>query len=263
MTNSTPRLLSVCFIFPLIVGVGAFYLQRKVVKIEESLRDSSVPMEQLGIDGLKVERRTVDVGNVDVHGSQKFEYLLVNEGSQPIDIMSIEKTGDCTIITNDRSRIYPNSSLRIPVEIDLSRINKGEFTREVRFHLGADHQGKSFSLFFKGVVDDGRQLVMLPSVIDFGKIESSSKYKRVVYIKGSSGAVSEIPEILNLTELSGTYEIILGTEGKETTQRWKQMTISIDKPTKLKSGPFEKQITFRNSTGKEEKLPIIGEIVQK
>lgn len=117
-------------------------------KTEKKAKKAKLPKVE-GV-GLVFEDETIDYGTVEQGADGKREFVLTNNGNQPLIISNAVGSCGCTVPTFPKEPILPGKSAVIGVKYDTNRV--GPFTKTVTITSNAT-SAASKVLTIKGTVN--------------------------------------------------------------------------------------------------------------
>jgi hypothetical protein len=101
-----------------------------VAKVE-AVKPAATKMEQGTGEGpgMVFENETIDYGTIQQNADGKREFVLTNNGTQPLVIESTQGSCGCTVPTKPEKPIQPGEKAVIGVKYDTNRV--GSFTKTV------------------------------------------------------------------------------------------------------------------------------------
>jgi hypothetical protein len=96
-------------------------------KTEKKAKKTKLPKVE-GV-GLVFENETIDYGTIEQGADGKREFVLTNNGTQPLIISNAQGSCGCTVPTFPKEPILPGKSAVIGVKYDTNRV--GPFTKTV------------------------------------------------------------------------------------------------------------------------------------
>lgn len=117
-------------------------------KTEKKAKKAKLPKVE-GV-GMVFENETIDYGTIDQGADGKREFVLTNNGNQPLVITNATGSCGCTVPTFPKEPILPGKSAVIGVKYDTNRV--GAFTKTVTVTSNAT-AGASKVLTIKGTVN--------------------------------------------------------------------------------------------------------------
>lgn len=117
-------------------------------KTEKKAKKTKLPKVE-GV-GLVFENETIDYGTIEQGADGKREFVLTNNGTQPLIISNAQGSCGCTVPTFPKEPILPGKSAVIGVKYDTNRV--GPFTKTVTITSNAT-AGASKVLTIKGTIN--------------------------------------------------------------------------------------------------------------
>ncbi|MFC4817904.1 MULTISPECIES: DUF1573 domain-containing protein [unclassified Flavobacterium] len=117
-------------------------------KTEKKAKKTKLPKVD-GV-GLVFENETIDYGTIEQGADGKREFVLTNNGNQPLIISNAQGSCGCTVPTFPKEPILPGKSAVIGVKYDTNRV--GPFTKTVTITSNAT-AGASKVLTIKGTIN--------------------------------------------------------------------------------------------------------------
>lgn len=117
-------------------------------KTEKKAKKTKLPKVE-GV-GLVFENETIDYGTIEQGADGKREFVLTNNGTQPLIISNAQGSCGCTVPTFPKEPILPGKSAVIGVKYDTNRV--GPFTKTVTITSNAT-TGASKVLTIKGTIN--------------------------------------------------------------------------------------------------------------
>lgn len=117
-------------------------------KTEKKAKKTKLPKVE-GV-GLVFENETIDYGTIEQGADGKREFVLTNNGTQPLIISNAQGSCGCTVPTFPKEPILPGKSAVIGVKYDTNRV--GPFTKTVTITSNAT-AGASKILTIKGTIN--------------------------------------------------------------------------------------------------------------
>lgn len=117
-------------------------------KTEKKAKKTKLPKVE-GV-GLLFENETIDYGTIEQGADGKREFVLTNNGTQPLIISNAQGSCGCTVPTFPKEPILPGKSAVIGVKYDTNRV--GPFTKTVTITSNAT-AGASKVLTIKGTIN--------------------------------------------------------------------------------------------------------------
>ena len=117
-------------------------------KTEKKAKKTKLPKVE-GV-GMVFENETIDYGTIEQGADGKREFVLTNNGNQPLIITNATGSCGCTVPTFPKEPILPGKTAVIGVKYDTNRV--GAFTKTVTITSNAA-AGASKVLTIKGTVN--------------------------------------------------------------------------------------------------------------
>ena len=117
-------------------------------KTEKKVKKTKLPKVE-GV-GLVFENETIDYGTIEQGADGKREFVLTNNGTQPLIITNAQGSCGCTVPTFPKEPILPGKSAVIGVKYDTNRV--GPFSKTVTITSNAT-AGTSKVLTIKGTIN--------------------------------------------------------------------------------------------------------------
>lgn len=142
----------IILIFAAVAFLGTYSVsaQETPVKAKTEKKAKKTKLPKVEGVGLVFENETIDYGTIEQGADGKREFVLTNNGTQPLIISNAQGSCGCTVPTFPKEPILPGKSAVIGVKYDTNRV--GPFTKTVTITSNAT-AGASKVLTIKGTIN--------------------------------------------------------------------------------------------------------------
>jgi len=165
-------------------------------RVQETELPESAHDSQLQGTSLYLPASSVDLGRIDIGGHAQHEFLLVNDGADPLSVEVRDASCNCPHALLRDNTIQPGESTTLYVELDATK-NRGLISVEVMLNSD-DSQLSDFKVTLNGHI--AKPFHVVPPQIHLGELQPGEiRDIRIRLVSGTTGNM-EIPRVQNAHE---------------------------------------------------------------